>query len=378
MPDNTAKQFPDIKFVDTDATALLSSLVLAYETITGRRLFPADPARKFIEWIADIIIQERVIINRSAMLNVPRFAYDEYLDSLAEIFKDTERLQPKPAQTTMRFYISMPRPSAQIIPKGTRITVDGVINFETIEPANIPPGGLYADATAVCLTAGTIGNGFTPGQITKLIDIYPFYDRAENITASAGGADKETDEAFYERLRDSMETFSTAGPMGSYIYWTKTASARIVDVKPTSPEPGVADIRVLLENGEMPDEEMIQIILNTLTGGNDGVRPFTDYVTVSAPEPKYFDIDFTYYISKPREESAAVIQADTERALQAYIKWQTERMGRDINPSRLNELLMNAGIKRTEIKSPEFTVVEDNAVAVVKNLNVIFGGTEDE
>jgi len=377
MPDNTS-QFPDISFVDTDATALLSSLVLSYEAITGRRLFPADPARKFIEWIADIIIQERVIINRSAMLNVPRFAYDEYLDSLAEIFKDAERLQPNPAQTTMRFYISMPRPSAQIIPKGTRITVDGVINFETIEPANIPPGALYAETTAFCLTAGTIGNGFTTGQITKLIDIYPFYERAENITTSAGGADKETDEAFYERLRDSMETFSTAGPMGSYIYWTKTASARIVDVKPSSPEPGVADIRVLLENGEMPDEEMIQIILNTLTGGNDGVRPFTDYVTVSAPAPKYFDIDVTYYISKPREESAAVIQAETERVLQAYIKWQTERMGRDINPSRLNEMLMRAGIKRTDIRSPEFTVVEDNAVAVIENLNVIFGGIEDE
>jgi phage-related baseplate assembly protein len=374
----STRHFPDISFVDTDPMPLLTSLISAYELFTNRRLYPADPTRKFIEWITDIIIQERVIINESAKQNVPRYAEGEYLDSLAEIFKDAERLQPQPARTTMRCHLSVARPSAQTIPRGTRVTVDGVINFETTESITIPPGQLYGDAPAICLTPGTTGNGFAPGQITQLIDIYQFYERVENITMSSGGADKETDDAFYERLRDSMESFSTAGSVGAYIYWTKTASARIIDVRPTSPVPGVADIRVLLENGEMPDEEMIQLIHETLSGGDDGVRPFTDHVIVSGPEPKYFDIDATYFIPAPRTNSAALIQAETERALQSYIRWQTERMGRDLNPSRLNKMLMTSGIKRTEIRKPEFTVVEENSVAVLRECNLIYGGIENE
>ena len=372
------RQFPDISFVNTDTETLTNSLIKGYELITARRLFPADPARLFILWIADIIVQERVIIDESAKQNVPRYAEGEFLDSLAEIFKDTERLQPQPARTTFRFFLSAPRPSAQTITRGTRTTVDGVITFETTEALTIPPGALCGDATAVCLLAGTIGNGFTPGQITQIIDLYPFYERVENTTTSDGGADVETDEAFYERLRESMETFSTAGPLGSYIYWTKTASARIADVKPTSPEPGHADIRVLLENGEFPDGEMTQKIYETLTGGNDGVRPFTDYVTVSAPDPKPFDIDATYYIPLPRANSASLIQAETDRKLAEYIKWQTERMGRDVNPSKLNEMLMSAGIKRVDIRSPGFVVVEDTAVAVKQNVNLIYGGIEND
>lgn len=376
MEDSKVRQYPDISFVDTDTETLVNSLIKAYEMMAGRKLYPADPTRLFILWIADIIIQERVIINESAKQNVPRYAEGDYLDSLAEIFKDTERLQPQPATATLRFYLSEPQPSAQTIPTGTRVTVDGEIIFETTETITIPPGASYGNAEAACQTAGIIGNGFMPGQIAQIVDLYPFYERVENITTSEGGTDKETDAAFYERLRDSMETFSTAGPLGAYIYWTKTASAKITDVKPSSPEPGVADIRVLLENGEMPDEEMIQKIHDTISA--DRTRPFTDFVQVSAPDPTPFDIDITYYIPKPRENSAALIQADTEKALAAYKKWQTEKMGRDINPSKLNEMLMGAGIKRVEIRSPVFMSVEDNAVAVVDNENIIYGGIENE
>ena len=77
----------------------------------------------------------------------------------------------------------------------------------------------------------------------QLVDVFPYYDRVENITVSAGGAERETDSAFYERMRESMESFSTAGPSGAYIYHAKTASPLVADVAALSPTPGVADIR---------------------------------------------------------------------------------------------------------------------------------------
>lgn len=381
-------KYPDIQFVDTDTETLVNGLIMSYEKITGRTLYPADPARVFILWIADIILQERVIINESAKQNVPRYAEGNYLDSIAEIFKDTERLQAAPAQTVLRFYISDIQPSAQTVPKGTRATIGGEITFETTEAVTINPGELFADAAAVCITTAinadtgeetTIGekaNGFVPGQISQIVDPFPFYDKVENITTTSGGADREADKAFYERLRDSMESFSTAGPFGAYVYWAKTASAKITDVKPTSPEPGVVDIRILLENGEIPDDQMIQLVLDTVSA--DNVRPFTDYVKVSAPDIVNYDIDFTYFIPAQSESSAAVIQQKIKTALETYKKWQSEKMGRDINPSKLGELLMNAGIKRVEIKAPVFTRIEDNAVAVLESENAIYGGVEDE
>ena len=383
-----ANKYPNVQFVDTDTETLVNGLIMSYEKFTGRTLYPADPARLFIYWIADIILQEREIINNSAKQNVPRYAEGDYLDSIAEIFKDTERLQATPAKTVLRFYISAAQPSAQTIPKGTRVTIDGEITFETTESATIKPGELHADAAAVCITTeinpetgkeATIGakaNGFVPGQISQIVDVFPFYQKVENITTTDGGADRESDTAFYERLRDSTETFSTAGPFGAYVYWAKTASARIVDVKPTSPEPGVVDIRILLENGEIPDKQMIQLVLDTVTA--DKVRPFTDFVQVSAPDVIKYNIDVTYYIPTQSESGANIIQNNVKVALEQYRKWQSEKMGRDINPSKLAEMLMNAGIKRVEIKSPVFTQIEDNAVAVLDNENVIYGGFEDE
>ena len=373
---NSSRHYPDISFVDKDTERLVARLTASYELFTGRKLYPADPARLFILWIADIIMQERVIIDASAKQNVPRYAEGEFLDSLAEIFKDTDRLQAQPARTTFRFYISAPRISAQTIQRGTRVTVDGEITFETTEAVVVLHGGLYADAPAVCQTAGEIGNGFVPGQITQIVDVFTFFSRAENITTSEDGADTETDEAFYERMSNNMEAFSTAGPMGAYIYWAKTASARVVDVMPTSPEPGVADIRILLKDGELPDAEILQLVYDTLS--DDRVRPFTDFVRISAPDCIPYDLDLTYYIPLPRANSAALIQAEAAKAIEEYKRWQSGKMGRDINPDMLIQLLQNAGVKRAEIRSPVFTVIEDTAVAVLDNETVVYGGIENE
>ncbi|MBU5438282.1 baseplate J/gp47 family protein [Tissierella sp. MSJ-40] len=343
---------------------------------TGRTLYPADPTRLFILWIADIIVQERVIINESAKQNVPRYAEGEYLDSLAEIFKDTYRLQAQAAKTTFRFYLSTKLATQQLVPKGTRVTVDGKITFETMENLYIRAGELYGDIPAVCQIVGTIGNGFVPGQITQIVDLFPYYEKVENITTSGGGAETETDEAFYKRMRESMESFSTAGPMGAYIYHAKTASSQVADVSAISTERGIVDVRVLLKDGELPNKEVLKEVEAALSA--DKTRPLTDLVTVSAPEVVSFDIELTYYIPQLGTNSAAIIEQDVAEAIREYTKWQTEKMGRDINPSYLISLLMKTGIKRVDIVSPKYTLVDGNKVAVLQKTNVINGGFEDE
>lgn len=372
----TNRGYPEISFVNTDTDTLVNALVKSYEKFTGRTLYPADPVQKFILWIADIIIQERILIDESAKQNVPRYAQGVYLDSLAEIFKDAYRLQPQAAATTFRFYLSTALPYQHLIPIGTRIAVDGNIVFETTETLYIDAGKQSGDVPAICQQVGEIGNGFVPGQITQLVDVFPYYDRVENITVSAGGAERETDSAFYERMRESMESFSTAGPSGAYIYHAKTASPLVADVAALSPTPGVADIRVLLRDGELPPEEVLQEVQAQLSA--DKVRPLCDFVQVSAPDTVPLNIDATYYIPKPSQNSAAVITADVEKAVQDYIRWQTEKMGRDINPSVFVSYLMKTGIKRVVVRQPEYTVVPESEVAALNQCNVSSGGIEDE
>ena len=46
------------EFVPTDVEEIVASLVAAYQQITGRTVHPADPEKIFIQWVADVIIQE--------------------------------------------------------------------------------------------------------------------------------------------------------------------------------------------------------------------------------------------------------------------------------------------------------------------------------
>ncbi|CAK7047525.1 MAG: hypothetical protein BACD_02335 [Bacteroides rodentium] len=341
------------------------------------KMQPASPERVFIAWCAAIIVQQRILIEETAKKNVPRYAEGEYLDSLAELFKDIERLPATPAVATFRCYISAAQKQSVIVPQGTRITFDGEITFETVEELEIPAGQTYGDVFGKCQTAGIVGNNLAAGQVKEIVDVYEYYLKVENITKTSGGAEEEDDGDYYNRMRESMESFSTAGPTNGYIYHAKSVSAAVSDVAATSPEPGVVDVRILLQNGEKPTQTVLEEIEAALNASD--VRPLTDTVTVSEPEEDQFEIDVTFYIERNSQASSTIIESDARAAVEDYISWQTSKMGRDINPSYLVQLMMGAGIKRVEVRKPEFKVVEETHVAriVRDTMQVLNGGVEN-
>ncbi len=374
---NIPSNLPEVEFVDTDAEALVQKLITGYEEIVGKTLYPADPIRVFILWLASVIIQERILTNESAKQNLPRYAVGEKLDSLSEFFKNTYRLSETAATTTLKFEITTTLEKDYIITDQVEVTIDGVINFVTQDYIVFKAGETTAEVPAICTILGVIGNDYIAGQINKLVsDEFLYFKSVVNITTSAGGSDKESDAALYNRMRESEESYTTAGAKNSYIYHTKSVSSLISDVSADSPEPGVADIRVMLQNGKLPDIELLEKVRNYLSA--DDVRPFTDKVVVSAPDVVEFDIDIMYYISSDKKSSAKDIQTALENGIENYLLWQTQKMGRDINPSYFNAVLMTSGIKRVDIISPKFTKVPKGSVAVIKNRNIVFGGVEDE
>lgn len=378
-------KYPDIEFLETDTETVISSMIALYEEMqraAGRdnyKVRPGNPERVFISWMAAIIVQQRTLINETAKMNVPRYAAksenEEYLDSLAEIFKDTQRLPASPASATFRFYISEPQQQSTIIPAGTRISFDGVIIFATSEVLEIRAGETSGEVEAVCTQPGTVGNGLVAGQVKEVVDLFDHYQKAENITTTSGGAEKEDNESYYERMRDSMESFSTAGPINGYIYWTKTVSPAVLDVAVTSPEACYVDVRVILRDGQEATEAVLKEIEEALNASD--IRPLTDIVTVSAPETVDFSVDATFWIAQPNRESAAAIEREVRAAVDSFIIWQTSKMGRDINPSYLTKLMMDAGAKRVEVRQPTFQSVADIAVGKLKSKSVLNGGLED-
>lgn len=378
-------KYPDIEFLETDTETVISNMIALYEEMQraeGRdnyKVRPGSPERLFISWAAAIIVQQRTLINETAKMNVPRYAAksenEEYLDSLAEIFKDTQRLPASPASATFRFYISEPQQQSTIIPAGTRISFDGVIIFATSEVLEIRAGETSGEVEAVCTQPGTVGNGLVAGQVKEVVDLFDHYQKAENITTTSGGAEKEDNESYYERMRDSMESFSTAGPINGYIYWTKTVSPAVLDVAVTSPEACYVDVRVILRDGQEATEAVLKEIEEALNASD--IRPLTDIVTVSATETVDFSIDATFWIAQPNRESAAAIEREVRAAVDSFIIWQTSKMGRDINPSYLTKLMMDAGAKRVEVRQPTFQSVADIAVGKLKSKSVLNGGLED-
>ena len=378
-------KYPDIEFLETDTETVISNMIALYEEEqkkAGRENYkvrPGSPERIFISWMAAVIVQQRTLINDIAKMNVPRYAAksenEEYLDSLAEIFKDIERLPASPASAIFRFYISEPQQQSTIIPAGTRISFDGVIMFATSEVLEIKAGETSGEVEAVCTQPGTVGNGLVAGQVKEVVDLFDHYWKAENITTTSGGAEKEDNASYYERMRDSMESFSTAGPINGYIYWTKTVSPAVLDVAVTSPEACYVDVRVILRDGQEATEAVLKEIEEALNASD--IRPLTDIVTVSAPETVDFSIDATFWIAQPNRESAAAIEREVRAAVDSFIIWQTSKMGRDINPSYLTKLMMDAGAKRVEVRQPTFQSVADIAVGKLKSKSVLNGGLED-
>lgn len=374
---NIPSNLPEVEFVDTDTEKLVNKLIAGYEKITGRTLYKADPVRAFILWLADVIVQERALINESAKQNLPRYAEGKNLDSLSEIFHNTYRLEPTAANTTLGFYITTTLPEDYIITDEIEVTVDGTINFITTGYLIFKAGTDYAEVGAVCQTTGTKGNGFVPGQVSKLVsDEFLYFKEVANVTETAGGSEEESDPALYNRMRESEESRTTAGPRGSYAYHAKSVSSQISDVSAESPTPGVADIRIMLYGGELPNKELIDKVQAYLSA--DDIRPMTDKVTVAAPTTVEFDIDATYYISSDKAASTNEIKQAVELAVENFILWQTSKMGRDINPSYFNAMLMESGIKRVAVTTPVFTQIPKGSVAVIKNCTMTFGGVEDE
>jgi len=456
----------EYEFVPADGGALLTQLINKYEELTGRTLLPADPDRLFLCWVADVLIAERVNQNYVGNQNIPSRAEGANLDALGRWIFNLPRNPAQPAKCTVRFTISAAQSTAIPIPVGTRVTdISQELVWETTKDALIPIGSTYVDVMVQCQTAGAAGNGYLAGQINTLIDVdnVLYFASCANTAESDGGADTESDDAYYARMRLVLDSYSTAGAAGSYIFHAMSVTDRISDVKVINPKTNrtavlpvatdennakcaflggdqldtaslivkahgasvAAEITTdytvtytdgllkigIVSGGALASTSQIDVSVLQIRGGHvniyalmddgtmagetiknaiaaacnaDTVRPLTDYVHVMDPATVGYNVNVTYYIASDSQIPLVDIETAVSNAVSQYIEWQSAKLGRDINPSKLWQLLMQTGIKRAVITSPIFTALKDGSdgsapeLAVFGTATVTNGGYEDE
>ena len=357
---------PDVSFIgnttlESIEAELKSDYEKKYNEITGENLVLArsDPATLILYACAVQFFQGFKYIDKAGKMDLLKYTYGDYLDHAAAM-KGIAREQAKPARTMVRFTLSGLRPDTVEIPQGTQVT-DGEIYFETEQYAEIKAGEEKADVECVCLTSGIEGNDLQSGEINTLVNPIPYVASVANTEKTAGGVDIEDDDSMKERVYIAPSKYSVAGPEDAYRYWVKTYNSSISDVLVKSDNPVEVIIEFIMENGELPTEGIIQGLQIYLA--DEQIRPLTDKVTVKAPDTVDYKLDVKYYINSSYLKRADTIKANVAAAVEQYIIWQRSKIGRDINPSQLIQMMVSAGAKRVEVKLPVFQVIGATNVA---------------
>ncbi len=374
--------FPDISFIeDTTVDEVLSRMISDYQEkykeITGKTasLARANPYRLIMYACTSQIYQAMQYADFAGKMGLLKYSRGDYLDNLAAL-RGITRAAASHAVTTLEFSIDEAIASAISIPAGTRATNGNDVYFATDEYAEISIGETSVTVSATCTEAGTCGNGFDIGELCILVNTLPYVVNVTNTVTTYGGSEIEDDDSLKERIYNVSQTYSTAGSEEAYKYHTKLANSTIEDVFVTSPEPGEVYIYILCEGGELPGSDLLEAVEAYLSG--ETIRPLTDTVVCLAPGTQEYDVALTYYIASSDSSSVTSIQEAVETAVDTYNTWQTEKIGRDINPSYLIRQVMTAGAKRVEVTAPSFQVLGSATVARTGTVSVTYGGIEDD
>lgn len=367
---------PDIDFLEKAPELIESEMLQHVSDKTGLILTRADPRRKFLQSLATFVSIERNRMEHALRQNRLAYAEDASLDHMG-LEMSTGRIEAKAAKTIMAFVLEEERPQeAYVIDAGELVSV-GEVYFAIDEVLVIPPGQSIGSVGATCTELGEIGNDYLVGEISTLVRPKAYVNSVQNTTVSSGGAEQESDDAYAERIRLAPESFSTAGPELAYVYWAKSTSADIADVKADSPEEGQVAIYILMQNGRLPSQIELDEVAKVINDKN--VRPLTDYVTYHGPEQVEYDAIATFWISQENATVASIIQKQVQEEFDNYLIWQRSKIGRDIDLSELIARLKQKGASRVSVDSEMFKEILEHQVAHESNTSaLIFGGVANE
>jgi uncharacterized phage protein gp47/JayE len=184
-------------------------------------------------------------------------------------------------------------------------------NVVYVNLANETIAGGVATLELRALEGGTLGNLTVSDELTA---VTPQANVSSTVTVSAittEGVDKETDEAYRQRLIDRFRLRPQGGAKIDYIIWAQLVSG-VTRVFPFTQPGGIVDVYFLRDNdvNRIPDANEILDVENKIDEAYK--RPAAATVVVKAPSDQGFTVDIAGFTGTPAEETEA------EDAILAY------------------------------------------------------------
>lgn len=193
------------------------------------------------------------------------------------------------------------------------------------------------------------------------------------VSRQSAGDILEIDNDFRTRIQLALEGFSTAGPVGAYVFWGLSADPDVKDVAVTSPAPGQVEITVLSRIADgSPTEELIAVVATKL--GADDVRPLTDEVLVRGATITAYTVEAELMLYGGPDSD--VVMAAAETAVETYVE-NRHRLGHDVTVSGLHAALHQAGVQNVTLTAPTSDIViAPGAAAHCTSIAIAFGGRD--
>ena len=324
------------------AANVFSGMVSHYETAASTTLDPADPRRMIFAAVAYVMGIMYANLIYTGKQNLVEYGDGTNLEGLGKLL-DEEKSVSQAASCTQRFSASAPVAVLTPVVAGKRVGV-GTLAFAVTETVSIAIGDTYVDVLVECTTSGLVGNEYSIGQITDIVDVIPGVSSTENLTETAGGAGPQSDDSFRAQVILAPAKISTAGPEDAYRYHALAANSKILDAKVVQPTAGTINIYIVCVPGtSVTDKTDAVDDVDRAFNSDTDKRPLGDTVNVSYADSETYGILVTYYISEADDGRQTEIQEAIEAAVDEYILWQEGAIGRDIVLDQLRSRCIAAG-----------------------------------
>jgi phage-related baseplate assembly protein len=334
-------------FIETDQATIVNDMVTDFEASSAKALQPAQVERLMINAYAYREGLVRMGVQLAAEQNLVAFATEERLDALAGNLGVT-RLVDKHATCTIRFTLATVLGTDTTIPAATRVrSTNEVVTFTPNVDGTILAGQSYADIPCTCTVGGEIGNGYTAGQVSVLLDPIAGVTSAANTTTTDGGVDTESDDALRERVRLAPYAYGSAGSKNGYKFHALSVGPEIVDAYVTSPAGGEVQVAILTISGA-PTVGQLAAVTAALSA--ETVRPLTDTVTVVSAVALPYTIEATLTVYDTADQASVLATAIAAAEALAALRRRT--LGADITGAQVSAALFVPGVYDMTLVEP--------------------------
>jgi uncharacterized phage protein gp47/JayE len=313
------------EFVTAEAGRILERLKGFFEEETGRTVSPSQAEMYLLETAA-YMFAIRAAEDQQGFENCfVAWAQEPFLEARGA-GRNIERLQARPATTTLRFEAENAALARIRIPAGTRISDPaGQAQFRTLDVAYIEVGQTFADVSAEATLAGSFANGFPPGSLSALVDPVPGIHLVASLTETGNGAEIEDLSRYRARVALAFERVGEGLSKERYLTDVLGWNARCIAVDIARPQPGYVHIHPLMDTGA-PNPEELASLMAVFDESNVHQG---DFIQVFAPEAHVFGFTLALTLSYPEAEAAA------RTAVQVVLDDWTQSLGGYIAPSEL-------------------------------------------